>query len=58
MGSLDSSAFIRFGICTGVMLIYYFFFGLHATYDMAHQQKKLQNENKINQMETMENAGP
>ncbi|KAL1320997.1 hypothetical protein HN51_065720 [Arachis hypogaea] len=58
MGSLDSSAFIRFGICTGVMLIYYFFFGLHATYDMAHQQEKLQNENKIKQMETMENAGP
>ncbi|QHO06956.1 Cationic amino acid transporter [Arachis hypogaea] len=37
MGSLDSSAFTRFGVCTGVMLIYYFFFGLHATYDVAHQ---------------------
>ncbi|MED6143332.1 Catabolite repression protein cat5 [Stylosanthes scabra] len=58
MGSLDSSAFIRFGACTGVMLIYYFFFGLHATYDMAQQQEKLQNENKIKQMETIENAGP
>ncbi|KAI4332075.1 hypothetical protein L6164_017014 [Bauhinia variegata] len=42
MGSLGSAAFIRFGICTGVMLIYYIFFGLHATYDMAHQQEKLQ----------------
>ncbi|MED6160827.1 Catabolite repression protein cat5 [Stylosanthes scabra] len=60
MGSLDSSAFIRFGACTGVMLIYYFFFGLHATYDMAQaqQEEKLQNENKIKQMETIENAGP
>ncbi|QHO38081.1 Cationic amino acid transporter [Arachis hypogaea] len=37
MGSLDSSAFTRFGVCTGLMLIYYFFFGLHATYDVAHQ---------------------
>ncbi|KAL6201724.1 hypothetical protein ACLB2K_025436 [Fragaria x ananassa] len=38
MGSLSSSAFIRFGICTAVMLIYYAFFGLHATYDMAHKK--------------------
>lgn len=40
MGSLGAQAFIRFGICTVVMLIYYLFFGLHATYDMAHQPKK------------------
>lgn len=41
MGSLETEAFIRFGICTAVMLVYYFLFGLHATYDMAHslQQK-------------------
>lgn len=38
MGSLPSSAFERFGICTVVMLIYYAFFGLHATYDMAHKK--------------------
>ncbi|KAI4332076.1 hypothetical protein L6164_017015 [Bauhinia variegata] len=42
MGSLGSAAFYRFGICTGVMLIYYVFLGLHATYDMAHRQEKLQ----------------
>ena len=41
MGSLEYDAFIRFGVCTVVMLIYYFFFGLHATYDMAHPQEKL-----------------
>lgn len=40
MGSLGYEAFIRFGICTIVMLVYYFFFGLHATYDIAHQQHK------------------
>ncbi|XP_021846963.2 cationic amino acid transporter 5-like [Spinacia oleracea] len=39
MGSLRTEAFIRFGICTVVMLIYYLIFGLHATYDMAHQQQ-------------------
>ncbi|OAY84369.1 Cationic amino acid transporter 5 [Ananas comosus] len=36
MGSLGSQAFIRFGLCTGIMMIYYVFFGVHATYDMAH----------------------
>ncbi|XP_049382169.1 cationic amino acid transporter 5 [Solanum stenotomum] len=40
MGSLGAQAFIRFGICTVVMLIYYIFFGLHATFDKAHQPKK------------------
>lgn len=40
MGSLEPKAFIRFGICTGVMLVYYILLGLHATYDMAHEQKK------------------
>ncbi|KAF3623427.1 Cationic amino acid transporter 1 [Capsicum annuum] len=40
MGSLGAQAFIRFGICTVVMLIYYVIFGLHATYDIAHQPKK------------------
>lgn len=38
MGSLSAGAFLRFGICTIVMLIYYFIFGLHTTYDMAHPQ--------------------
>ncbi|XP_017970697.1 PREDICTED: cationic amino acid transporter 5 [Theobroma cacao] len=42
MGSLGSEAFIRFGICTVVMLVYYILVGLHATYDMAHQQQKLE----------------
>ncbi|OWM85723.1 cationic amino acid transporter 5 [Punica granatum] len=35
MGSLGSEAFIRFGICTLVMLLYYLLVGLHATYDIA-----------------------
>ncbi|KAH7682249.1 Amino acid/polyamine transporter I protein [Dioscorea alata] len=36
MGSLGYESFIRFGICTGIMLVYYVFFGVHATYDVAH----------------------
>ncbi|XP_057442922.1 cationic amino acid transporter 8, vacuolar [Lotus japonicus] len=37
MGSLGSEAFWRFLVCTGVMLLYYFFVGVHATYDVDHQ---------------------
>ncbi|XP_040376125.1 cationic amino acid transporter 5 [Oryza brachyantha] len=36
MGSLGAQAFIRFGVCTAVMLLYYVLVGLHATYDVAH----------------------
>ncbi|RHN50974.1 putative amino acid/polyamine transporter I, cationic amino acid transporter [Medicago truncatula] len=36
MGSLGSEAFFRFLICTGVMLVYYLFVGVHATYDVDH----------------------
>ncbi|XP_010540618.1 PREDICTED: cationic amino acid transporter 5 [Tarenaya hassleriana] len=38
MGSLGARAFARFGICTLAMLVYYLLFGLHATFDMAHQK--------------------
>lgn len=54
MGSLGAQAFIRFGICTVVMLIYYIFFGLHATYDMAHQPKKPMSSKIL--VEDMESA--
>ncbi|CAL4958907.1 unnamed protein product [Urochloa decumbens] len=36
MGSLGKDAFIRFGVCTAIMLVYYVLVGLHATYDVAH----------------------
>lgn len=35
LGSIDSKSFMRFGIWTGLILIYYCFFGLHASYDTA-----------------------
>lgn len=37
MGSLGSEAFSRFLICTAVMFVYYLFVGVHATYDVDHQ---------------------
>lgn len=37
IGSLGAMAFKRFFICSGVMLVYYVLVGVHATYDLAHQ---------------------
>ncbi|PIA41592.1 hypothetical protein AQUCO_02200202v1 [Aquilegia coerulea] len=38
IGALGYQAFMRFAICTGVMLVYYVFVGLHTTYDVAHNR--------------------
>ncbi|KAJ6347163.1 hypothetical protein OIU76_003789 [Salix suchowensis] len=58
MGSLGAEAFERFGICTVVMLIYYVFFGLHATYDMAHLHRKAQAKEVNNGDMIGRNEGP
>ncbi|GLJ53238.1 hypothetical protein SUGI_1134650 [Cryptomeria japonica] len=39
LGSLDSKSFIRFAVWTGILLVYYLLFGLHASYDTAKAQK-------------------
>ncbi|KAF5477422.1 hypothetical protein F2P56_004062 [Juglans regia] len=40
IGSLGSVALWRFFICSVVMLVYYLLVGLHATYDVAHENKQ------------------
>lgn len=40
IGSLGREAFFRFFICSAVMLLYYLFVGLHATYDLAYQDRQ------------------
>ncbi|GMN54617.1 hypothetical protein TIFTF001_023743 [Ficus carica] len=40
LGSIDAASFGRFAVWTGVILIYYFFFGLHASYDTAKEAEK------------------
>ncbi|XP_060669249.1 cationic amino acid transporter 1-like [Ziziphus jujuba] len=37
LGSIDKASYERFGIWTFLMLLYYLFFGLHASYDTAKQ---------------------
>ncbi|XP_059285790.1 cationic amino acid transporter 1-like [Lycium ferocissimum] len=40
LGSIDKASFIRFGAWTGFLLVYYLFFGLHASYDTAKEFEK------------------
>ncbi|MED6171911.1 DNA-binding transcription factor cat8 [Stylosanthes scabra] len=40
IGSLEPDAFWRFFVCTAFMLLYYFFVGVHATYDVEHQNRE------------------
>ncbi|KAL2347697.1 hypothetical protein Fmac_001697 [Flemingia macrophylla] len=46
LGSLSKASFRRFGVWTGILLVYYLFVGLHASYDMAQMQKKERLETK------------
>ncbi|XP_037495689.1 cationic amino acid transporter 1-like [Jatropha curcas] len=43
LGSIDGLSFARFGVWTGVLLIYYLLFGLHASYDIAKES----GENRV-----------
>lgn len=43
LGSIDKDSFIRFGIWSTFLLVYYFLFGLHASYDTA---KEFEAKNK------------
>lgn len=47
LGSIDKNSFKRFGLWTAVLLIYYFFFGLHASYDTAKELEKSAEWRKI-----------
>ncbi|KAK3013537.1 hypothetical protein RJ639_008360 [Escallonia herrerae] len=40
IGSLGLVAFWRFFICSALMLVYYLLVGVHATYDVAHQDQQ------------------
>ncbi|GMN54621.1 hypothetical protein TIFTF001_023742 [Ficus carica] len=37
LGSIDRASFERFAVWTGIILVYYFLFGLHASYDTAKE---------------------
>ncbi|KAI9083748.1 hypothetical protein K1719_034337 [Acacia pycnantha] len=43
LGSIDKDSYIRFGIWTAFLLVYYVLFGLHASYDTAKELEKKNN---------------
>ncbi|XP_072957012.1 cationic amino acid transporter 1-like isoform X1 [Typha angustifolia] len=50
LGSIDSKSFMRFGVWTGLLLVYYLFFGLHASYDTAMEAnatRKVEEGSKV-----------
>ena len=44
LGSIDKASFERFGIWTGILLIYYILIGLHASYDSVMESKTTAGE--------------
>lgn len=50
LGSIDGKSFMRFGIWTACLLVYYFFFGLHASYDTAKES----NERRVKDMKQLQ----
>ncbi|KAK7318704.1 hypothetical protein RJT34_03410 [Clitoria ternatea] len=60
LGSIDKDSFIRFGVWTGFLLVYYVFLGLHASYDTAKQfesnRSSVEVDTKLNKVEEGENG--
>ncbi|KAF7842175.1 cationic amino acid transporter 1-like [Senna tora] len=48
MGSIDVESFVRFLIWTGLLLIYYLFVALHASYDAAQEIKEVNDDDDDN----------
>ncbi|OVA06928.1 Amino acid/polyamine transporter I [Macleaya cordata] len=45
LGSINGASFGRFGAWTALLMVYYIFFGLHASYDTAKEAAKRRIEN-------------
>ncbi|XP_024157909.1 cationic amino acid transporter 1 [Rosa chinensis] len=43
LGSIDGASYLRFGIWTLVLLVYYIFVALHASYDAAQETQSIAN---------------
>lgn len=47
LGSIDKDSFVRFGIWTGFLLLYYLLLGLHASYDTAKEAEGSKDEGEM-----------
>ncbi|KAG5000061.1 hypothetical protein JHK87_021133 [Glycine soja] len=51
LGSIDVASYIRFGVWTALLLVYYAFVGLHASYDAAKELKSASSNTTTNQLD-------
>ncbi|GMH31053.1 hypothetical protein Nepgr_032896 [Nepenthes gracilis] len=54
LASIDKDSFIRFGVWTVLLLVYYLLIGLHASYDTAkamEEEIKVKNATKLHEVE-------
>ncbi|KAF7815542.1 cationic amino acid transporter 1-like [Senna tora] len=62
LGSIDKDSFIRFGIWSAFLLVYYLLFGLHASYDTAKESEEGKKDGENNKVEdhavVVDSAGP
>ncbi|KAF0902661.1 hypothetical protein E2562_018289 [Oryza meyeriana var. granulata] len=58
LGSIDSKSFVRFGIWTAALLVYYLFVGLHASYDTAKAVAAEANAGKVENGDAKPSAPP
>uniref|UniRef100_A0A0E0KGP9 Cationic amino acid transporter C-terminal domain-containing protein n=1 Tax=Oryza punctata TaxID=4537 RepID=A0A0E0KGP9_ORYPU len=58
LGSIDSKSFMRFGIWTAALLVYYLFVGLHASYDTAKALAAEANAGKVEDGDAKPSAPP
>lgn len=55
MGSIDGASFLRFSVWTLILLVYYFFVALHASYDAAKEaERTVLDDTTATQATTME----
>ncbi|XP_062012629.1 cationic amino acid transporter 1-like [Rosa rugosa] len=59
LGSIDGASFVRFAVWTVIILVYYIFFGLHASYDTAKdsEAKKLEGGKYETKLEGTKDSG-
>ncbi|MCL7040248.1 hypothetical protein MKW94_027987 [Papaver nudicaule] len=47
LGSIDRMSYLRFGAWTSFLVIYYVFFGLHASYDTAQEAEQKRENDQV-----------
>lgn len=57
VGSIDGPSFVRFAVWTGILLVYYLFIGLHASYDAAKEESSKISNGEFSLREVVADGG-